>query len=375
MRLAVVCYPTFGGSGAIATEMAIALADRGHDVHVVSSERPFRLDRWRPNLRFHAVEMGDYPLFRHQPYDLNLTNTLIELAQEHGIEVVHSHYAIPHAQAAWMAREVLRQDHGRELKLACTLHGTDITLVGRQKSFYELTRFTIGHQDLLTAPSQFLAQDTENAFRIAAGRVQVVHNCVDLDRFRPDPATDVRRCLAPGGERIIAHVSNMRPVKRIDHVIKAFSVLRREVPAVLALVGEGPDLPAAEDLARELGVREHLRLLGNEGRVEQILQAADLFLLPSETESFGLAALEAMACGCPVLAYAVGGLPEVVEDGVSGMLCPDRQDVCLGSLAARLLLDGPRYAAMRHAARLRAERFPRDTMVMAYERLLQGLLP
>ncbi|TVR45714.1 MAG: N-acetyl-alpha-D-glucosaminyl L-malate synthase BshA [Planctomycetota bacterium] len=375
MKLAITCYPTFGGSGAVATELALALAERGHEVHVVSSERPFRLNRWRCNLYFHTVEAGDYPLFRHEQYVLPLTNKLIALVEEHGIEVIHSHYAIPHAQAAWMAREVLREERGIDVRLACTLHGTDITLVGRQHSYFELTRFTIAKQDLLTAPSTFLAHDTEDAFRIPSGRVQVIPNFVDLDRFTINDAEgEVRAQLAPKGERLLVHVSNFRPVKNIPHVISAFAVVAREMPAILALVGEGPELAAAEAQVRDLGLREQVRFIGREEQVQRILQAADLMLLPSQTESFGLAALEAMACGCPVLAYRVGGLPEVIEDGVSGLLCDYGKDICLGSVALRLLQNPQAYQAMRQAARSRAECFARPAIVDAYETALAGLL-
>lgn len=374
MKIAITCYPTFGGSGAVATELAIALADRGHEVHVVSSERPFRLDRWRCNLFFHTVETGDYPLFRHEQYVLPLTNKLIALVEEHGIEVIHSHYAIPHAQAAWMAREVLREERGIDVALACTLHGTDITLVGRQHSYFELTRFTIAKQDLLTAPSRFLAEDTETAFRVSASQISVIPNFVDLERFKPLPHSPVREQLAPHGEALLVHVSNFRPVKNIPHVISAFAVVAHQMPAVLALVGEGPEIEAAENQVRELGLKEQVRFLGREEQVQHILQAADLMLMPSQTESFGLAALEAMACGCPVLAYRVGGLPEVIEDGVSGILCAYGKDVCLGTVALTLLSDRDRQRAMSQAARARAETFGRDHIVDAYEAALQDLV-
>lgn len=374
MRLAIVCYPTHGGSGVIATELAILLADRGHQVHLVSYELPFRVDHWRPNLQFHQVDVGEYPLFRYPPYTLNLTNKLIEIVEKDKVEIIHSHYAIPHAHAAWLAREVLRESKGIDVKLACTLHGTDITLVGRQPAYHELTKFVMKHQDLLTAPSEWLAKETAEHFAIAKPSVKVIPNFVDLDRFRPADATATRACLAPEGQRIITHASNFRPVKRIEDVVKAFAVLRKSIPAVLALVGDGPDLPAAENLARELGVFGDLRMLGQLEHIEPILQASDLFLLPSRAESFGLAALEAMACGCPVLGYRAGGLPEVVIDGKTGILCEEGKDVCLGSVAATLLQDQPRYEAMRKAARVQAERFATRPMADRYEHELSGLL-
>lgn len=374
MKLAITCYPTFGGSGAVATELAIALADLGHEVHVVSSERPFRLNRWRQNLFFHTVEAGDYPLFKHEQYVLPLTNKLVALVEEHGIEVIHSHYAIPHAQAAWMAREVLREERGIDVRLACTLHGTDITLVGRLYSYFELTRFTIAKQDLLTAPSLFLAEDTETAFRVPASDISVIPNFVDLERFEPASASDVRNCLAPKGQKILIHVSNFREVKNIPHVISAFAIVAEHMPAVLAMVGEGPELEAAEEQVRELGLRDKVHFLGREERVQRLLQAADLMLMPSKTESFGLAALEAMACGCPVLAYHTGGLPEVIEHDVSGILCEQGMDVCLGSIALELLGDEARHQAMSQAARQRALFFSRERIVAEYEAALEGLL-
>ncbi len=373
MKIATLCYPTYGGSGAVASELAMRMADRGHESHVISYEQPFRLDHFQPNMSFHAVTIGDYPLFRYPPYTLNLTNKIIEVCEEFGCEIVHSHYAIPHAVAALMARDVLAE-RGIKIKLACTLHGTDITLVGRERGYFELTRYAINKQDLITSPSRWLNEATERDFGIAPGRVHAIANFVDLERFRPAADCAPRRALAPKGTAIISHISNFRPVKRVDQVVNAFAVLRRRMPAVLVLVGDGPDLPKAEQLARELGVRDDLRILGQQ-RPEEILQASDLFLLPSIAESFGLAALEAMACGVPVLGYQAGGLPEVVEDGVSGILCPTGEDVCLGSLAANLLADRERYARMRLAARARAEQFGPGPIVDQYERLLQGLLP
>ncbi|MDA3960588.1 MAG: N-acetyl-alpha-D-glucosaminyl L-malate synthase BshA [Planctomycetota bacterium] len=372
MRIAVVCYPTFGGSGAVATELAIALAERGHEIHVVSYQIPFRLDRWIPNLTFHSVEISDYPLFRHHPYTLNLTNKLIELVDEYGVEMIHSHYAIPHAHAAWMAREVVR-DRGQDVRLACTLHGTDITLVGRARGFLEITRFAIAKQDILTTPSACLANETAEHFGIDVNRIAVIPNFVDLDRFKPGGNEQVARCLRKGADPnsvILTHASNMRPVKHVTDVVRAFAVVRKRMPAVLALAGEGPDLPAAEELARELGVREDLRLLGNSERIEDILQVSDLFFLPSNAESFGLAALEAQACGVPVIGYAAGGLPEVVLDGQSGYLCPVGGDACMGTIAANLLEERDRYAAMCQAARVSAERFAPEGIITRYEQAL-----
>lgn len=370
MHLAVVCYPTYGGSGVVATELARALASSGHQVHVVSYERPFRFDADQANLFFHEVEVSDYPLFRYQPYSLNLANKLIELVEEFGVEVIHSHYAIPHAQAAWMAREVLREERGLDVKLACTLHGTDISLFGLEPSFHELTRFAIQRQDLLTAPSRWLVEKTQTEYRIPAENIQVIPNFVDLQRFRPADGTAKRRELGAEGRALITHVSNFRPVKRVRDVVTGFSVLRQRMDAVLALVGTGPELEGALKLAEVLGVREDVRELGKLNDLETVLQASDVFLLPSMVESFGLAALEAQACGCPVIGYRAGGLPEVVDDQVTGILCPEKEDVCLGTLAAGLLEDRPRFLAMREASSRNAARFATGPIVESYEKAL-----
>ncbi len=371
--LAVVCYPTYGGSGVVATELAAQLAHRGHEVHMVSYKEPFRFDHGLPNLHFHQVEVSDYPLFEHHPYTLNLANKIIALVEDRGVQVVHSHYAIPHAQAAWMAREVLRQERGLDVGLACTLHGTDITVVGREQSFFELTRFAIRRQDLLTTPSMWLAQETETFFQVAPGEIEVVPNFLDLQRFRPADQAARKRELGFADRTLVTHVSNFRPVKRVLDVVQAFAVLREQMDAVLALVGDGPDLPAAVQLAEALGVAEDVKVLGRLDALERVLQASDLFFLPSVAESFGLAALEALACGCPVVGYRAGGLPEVVSDRETGLLCPIGEDVCLGTLAANLLGDRERFAAMREAAQRSARRFAAEPVVRRYEDLLTNL--
>ncbi len=370
MRFAVVCYPTYGGSGVVATELAKSLARRGHQVHMVSYERPFRFDDSQENLHFHQVEVSDYPLFKHQPYSLNLANKLIELVEEQGVEVIHSHYAIPHAQAAWMAREVLREERGLDVKLACTLHGTDISLFGLEPSFHELTRFAIQRQDLLTAPSRWLVGKTETEYRIPVDSILAIPNFVDLERFHPADGSVMRRELGAEGRYLITHISNFRPVKRVADVVSGFATLRQHADAVLALVGSGPDLAPGLALASELGVREHVRKLGRRDDLETILQASDIFFLPSVAESFGLSALEAQACGCPVIGYHAGGLPEVVVDQETGILCPEKEHACLGSLAAALLNDRQRYLAMREASRRNAERFANGLIVDRYEKAL-----
>ncbi len=375
MRLAVVCYPTYGGSGVVATELAMHLAERGHEVHVIAYETPFRLACHLPNLVVHNVDVSDYPLFLHPPYALNLTNKIIQVVKEFDLELIHSHYAIPHASSAWMAREILCREHKRCVQLACTLHGTDITLVGRDPAFYELTRFAIEQQDLLTVPSAWLADDTAEAFSVDRQKISVVPNFVDLERFQPKRNCQWRKCIAPNGEKVISHISNFRPVKRVDELVRAFAVLRaHDIEAILALVGDGPELPKAEALARELGVREYVKVLGKMTNIEDVLQASDVFMLPSRAESFGLVALEAMACGVPVIGYHAGGLPEVVEDGVSGILCPEGSDICMGGITASLLEDTERLENMRIAARKRAEKFAAKPIIDHYEEQLLQLV-
>ncbi|MCP4204170.1 MAG: N-acetyl-alpha-D-glucosaminyl L-malate synthase BshA, partial [bacterium] len=370
MRFAVVCYPTYGGSGVVATELAKALAEREHDVHTVSYERPLRVDESQEHPYFHQVEASDYPLFKHQPYSLNLANKLIELVEDHGVDVIHSHYAIPHAQAAWMAREVLREERGLDVKLACTLHGTDISLFGMEPSFYELTRFALQRQDLLTAPSCWLVGKTESEYRFQPERILAIPNFVDLERFHPADGTETRRELGAEDRYLITHMSNFRPVKRVADVISGFATFRKHADAVLALVGDGPDLAPAMVQAEELGIRDDVRVLGQRDDLETILQASDVFCLPSVAESFGLSALEAQACGCPVIGYHAGGLPEVVIDQQTGILCPEKEHVCLGSLTADLLADRERYQAMREASRRNAERFAKGPVVDRYEKAL-----
>ena len=373
MRLAVVCYPTYGGSGVVATELASALARKGHSVHMVSYEEPFRFDHNQQGLTFHEVDVSEYPLFRDRPYTLNLANKLISLVREHGVEVIHSHYAVPHAQAAWMAREVLEKQLGIDVKLACTLHGTDITLVGREKSFFELTRFAIQRQDVLTTPSRWLREETETFFHVGRDDIEVIPNFLDLERFAPGDAVAGKRALDAEGRTVVTHVSNYRPVKRVADLVRAFAVLRERCDAVLALVGDGPDLAPALRLATVLGVRDDVRSLGKRNDLEKVLQASDLFFLPSVAESFGLAALEAQACGVPVIGYRAGGLPEVVIDGETGLLCPAGEEVCMGSLAADLLADGRRVRAMRTAARENAQRFAAAPVIAHYETVLGRL--
>jgi N-acetyl-alpha-D-glucosaminyl L-malate synthase BshA len=371
MRVGVVCYPTAGGSGVVATELARALADRGHEMHVLSYAAPLRLRGIEDRVRFHEVEVTSYPLFRYPPYDAAVASRLAEVAEEEGLDLVHAHYAIPHALAAMLARDVVRP---RRLPVVTTLHGTDITVVGQDRAYARMTAHAIRSSDAVTAVSEYLRRETDRVFGALRG-IDVIPNFVDPARFRPgeDPAR--RRAFAKPGEALLLHVSNFRPVKRTVAAVEILAAIAAERPAVLLMVGEGPDRATCESRARELGVRDRVRFLGARTEVETLLPLADLFLLPSEYESFGLAALEAMACGTPPLCFATGGLPEVVRDGVDGRLLPAHDDAARARAALDLLAAPERRQAMSAAARASAvERFGIDRVVPRYESLYQRVL-
>jgi len=373
MKVGITCYPTYGGSGAVATELGLALAQRGHEVHFITYDFPFRLRGFAERVYFHQVEtrMGRYPLFDHYPYTLALASKQHEVALREELDILHVHYAIPHATTAYLAREMLRGT--RTLRVITTLHGTDITLVGQESSFYGITRFSIEQSDAVTAVSSFLRDETYRAFGCVSCDVRVIPNFVNLEVYRP--ATGARtEALAPADHKLITHISNFREVKRVKDVIRVFARIRRAMPATMLMVGDGPDRPEAEKEAEELGVTGEVRFLGRFDTVETLLQATDLFLLPSQTESFGLAALEAMACGAPVVASRAGGLPEVVDDGINGILEPVGSVEAMGRRAVELLRDPVRYQTMREAAIATAREFSADRIVPAYESLYREVM-
>ena len=373
MKIGITCYPTYGGSGAVATELGLDLARRGHEVHFITYDSPFRLHGYTERIYFHQVEtrMGRYPLFDHFPYTLALASKQHEVALREGLEILHVHYAIPHATTAYLAREMLRDE--QPLKVITTLHGTDITLVGQESSFYGITKFSIEQSDEVTAVSAYLRDETYRAFGCVSCDVRVIPNFVNLQEYKPiEPGT--RTSLAPEGTKVITHVSNFREVKRVKDVVRVFARIRRAMPATLIMVGDGPDRVDAENEATELGVTADVRFLGRLDTVASLLQASDLFLLPSQTESFGLAALEAMACGSPVVASRAGGIPEVVDDGVTGILEPVGSVEAMGRRAVELLRDPRRYAAMREAAIGKAREFSADRIVPMYEQLYEEVL-
>jgi N-acetyl-alpha-D-glucosaminyl L-malate synthase BshA len=373
MKLGITCYPTYGGSGAVATELGLELARRGHEVHFITYDSPFRLHGYTERIYFHQVEtrMGRYPLFDHFPYTLALASKQHEVALREELEILHVHYAIPHATTAYLAREMLRGE--QPLKVITTLHGTDITLVGQESSFYGITKFSIEQSDEVTAVSAYLRDETYRAFGCVSCDVRVIPNFVNLAEYKPgEPGA--RNTLAPEGSKMITHVSNFREVKRVKDVVRVFARIRRAMPATLIMVGDGPDRVDAEHEAAELGVTADVRFLGRLDSVASLLQATDLFLLPSQTESFGLAALEAMACGSPVVASRAGGIPEVVDDGVTGILEPVGSVEAMGRRAVELLRDPRRYGAMREAAISKAREFSADRVVPMYEQLYEEVL-
>jgi L-malate glycosyltransferase len=361
MRIGIVCYPTVGGSGVVATEMAHALAQRGHEVHLLSYDRPNRLRRGAPGLRFHQVAVSAYPLFRYPPYDLALATRMLEVREEAHVDLFHVHYAIPHAVSAFLARSMC----GGCLKFVTTLHGTDITVVGSDRAYLRPTRFALEQSDAVTAVSKFLADETHLVF---GGRkeVEVVPNFVDIDRFKPGARRPWRD--RPDQERVLVHASNFRPVKRVADIVRAFAAIRREVPAKLLLLGDGPDREHAMAVAADLGCQQKVEHLGVQDNLEVILQQADLFLSASETESFGLSMLEAMSCGVPCVSTAVGGVGEVLGD--TGRLTPFGQPEALAKAAIGILQDAALHEQLAGKARARAvEHFATDRIVAQYEKI------
>ncbi len=373
MRIGITCYPTYGGSGALATELGLDLARRGHEVHFITYAMPFRLRSYSERVYFHEVDTttGRYPLFEHYPYTLALASKQHEVALQQKLDVLHVHYAIPHATTAWLAREMLGPS--RHLKVITTLHGTDITLVGQEESFHAITKFSIEKSDAVTAVSSYLKDETVRAFGCDPSRITVIPNFVELDEYKPRESLR-RDGLCPPGHKLISHISNFREVKRVKDVVRVFSRIRRAMPATLLMIGDGPERDDAEREARELEVAGDVRFLGRLDTVAGLLQQSDLFVLPTQSESFGLAALEAMACGVPVVGSRAGGLPEVVEDGISGILEPPGSVEAMGRRAVELLRDPARHAAMVEAAVARGRLFDANRIVPMYEALYREMI-
>jgi N-acetyl-alpha-D-glucosaminyl L-malate synthase BshA len=378
MKIGITCYPTYGGSGAVATELGIALAHRGHEIHFITYQQPFRLPAFLPRIYFHEVDVGRYPLFEYPPYDLALAVRMHQVVLQHGLDLLHVHYAIPHATSAWMAREMLAPVRP-DIKVLTTLHGTDITIVGQDPSFHAITKFSIEKSDGLTAVSHFLRNETQSVFGCAGERIEVIPNFIDpsiYDRSRYAP--ELRATVGPG-RKILIHVSNFRPVKRVRDVVRIYAQVAKQIPSVLVMVGDGPDRVDAEEEARRLGVSASVFFLGKLESVAPLLASADLFLLPTSSESFGLSALEALAMGVPVVGTKAGGLPEVVRDGETGALCAVGDVEGMARAAIDLLGDQGRWQTASSLAIADArDRFSLEEVVEQYEnfyaRALEGAL-
>ena len=368
MKIGITCYPTYGGSGVVATEIGLELAHRGHEVHFISYSQPIRLTSSRPNVHYHEVEVSQYPLFEYPPYDLALASRMAEVADIYSLDLLHVHYAIPHSVSALLARQMLaNNNHGRRLPFVTTLHGTDITLVGLDRSYLPITRFSIEQSDGVTAISNYLRDRTLQEFEIRHP-IRVIYNFVNCGHYRRRDDPELRAEFAEPDERILVHLSNFRPVKRIPDVIEIFDRVRKQVPSRLLMIGDGPDRPTAEWTAKRKGLRDRVIFLGKQDRVADKLGIADLMLLPSELESFGLAALEAMACEVPTVATRVGGVPEVVEHGETGYLAHVGDIDEMARCAIDILSDESRLRAMGRRAREVAEdKFSAAKIIPLYE--------
>lgn len=375
MNIGIVCYASIGGSGIVATELGKALAIRGHQVHVISSDMPVRFGEYQTGLSFHRVETPSYPLFREPQYVLSLANKIVQVSRDVGLDIVHAHYAIPHATAAYLARQVLASAAFTPVpRVVTTLHGTDITLLGADPSYLEIVAFGIEQSDGVTTVSQSLKEDTYRKLGVTCD-IRVIPNFIDCDDYRRRDYAGLRDSLAPNGEKIVIHVSNFRPVKRVSDVVRIFARARESAPIRLVLVGDGPDLPDAARLARELNVAEHVRFIGEQEQVAPLLSAADVFLLPSSQESFGLAALEAMACGVPVVASRVGGLPELIEDGVTGYVHDPGDVTGMARSIVDLVSDEDVHGRFSEAAsRVAHARYCQSNIVPLYEAYYHEIL-
>lgn len=366
MNIGIVCYPTFGGSGVVATELAKGLANRGHKLHILSYAKPARLDSFRTDIAYHEVDLSTYPLFEFPPYDLALANMMVHLIQYENLDVLHVHYAIPHATSAYLAKQILNSK-AKDVPVITTLHGTDITLVGSDPTYKQVVDFSINQSDGVTAVSEYLKKETYRLFDITKD-IKVIPNFIDLDRFKKSKKEHFKKAICPEGEKIVTHVSNFREVKRVTDVVSAFGkILENGVSAKLLMVGDGPERPKAENRCRELGMCDQVRFLGKQDQVEEVLSISDLFMIPSGSETFGLAALEAMSCSVPIISSNIGGLPEVNIHGETGYLCELGDIDCMASHATEILTKEKLQEKMSKAARKRAELFEMDKIVTVYE--------
>lgn len=372
MNIGIVCYPTFGGSGVLATELGKALADKGHNIHFITYQQPVRLTGFSANIFYHEVRVPTYPLFDFPPYETALASTMVDVIRNNHLDLLHVHYAIPHAAAAYMAKKILEQENIR-IPVITTLHGTDITLVGKDKTYAPVVTFSINQSDAITAVSDNLREETFANFKIEK-EIEVIHNFVDIKRFSKKPIDAFRKVIAPNGERIILHASNFRKIKRITDVIHIYANIRKEIPAKLLLVGDGPERPMAEELSRELEICDDVRFVGKQQDMEEIYVIADLFLLPSEYESFGLAALEAMAGGAPVVSSNAGGLPEIIIPGKNGFMSNVGDVEGMSKQAISILKDDNTLASFKANAQAQSLRFDISNIVPQYEELYEKVI-
>ena len=372
MRIGIVCYPTYGGSGVVATELGLALAAKGHHIHFITYKRPARLTHFTENVYFHEVNTEEYPLFDYTPYDTTLTSKLIDVVKYEKLDLLHVHYAIPHATVAFLAKQILASE-GIDIPFITTLHGTDITLVGSDRSFAPVVAFSINQSDGVTAVSKHLRNQTCEQLKIIK-EIEVIYNFIDFSRFSRSNKEHFRMAIAPHGEKIMVHTSNFRKVKRIEDAIYAFEIVRKQIPAKLLLVGDGPERPRLERLCRDLGLYEDVRFLGKQDAVEEILAVADLFIIPSANESFGLAALEAMACEVPVISSNAGGLPEVNIHGTTGFLSDIGDVASMAENSLRLLQNPELLQTFRTNALAHAKTFDISFILPQYEAYYQKVL-
>jgi N-acetyl-alpha-D-glucosaminyl L-malate synthase BshA len=372
MRIGIVCYPTFGGSGVLATELGKALAQKGHLVHFITYQQPVRLNGFIPNIFYHEVQVPTYPLFDYPPYETALASTMVDVIKNNNLDLLHVHYAIPHASAAYMAKQILKKE-GKNIPVITTLHGTDITLVGRDKTYAPVVTFSINESDAITAVSHNLREETFKHFKIEK-EIEVIVNFVDVSRFNRKPIDAFKKVIAPNGERIFMHASNFRKIKRVQDVVQIFAEVNKQIPSKLMFVGDGPERSTAEDLARELGVCDEVRFLGKQEQMEDILAIADLFLLTSEYESFGLAALEAMAAGVPVISTNAGGLGEINIPGETGFLSDVGDIASMSQQAITILKDDATLKQFKERAAEHAKVYDIANIIPLYEKLYEKFL-
>jgi len=372
MKIGIVCYPTYGGSGVVATEVGLGLAKRGHEIHFITYKRPVRLSPFNENVFFHEVGEADYPLFEYPPYDTALASKMVDVVKNSNLDLLHVHYAIPHAAVAYMAKKILLAE-GRYVPVITTLHGTDITLVGKHRTFAPVVSFSINKSDGVTAVSDYLRKETLELFDIKKD-IKVIYNFIDFDRFKRKNKDHFKKLIAPDGERILTHVSNFRKVKRVEDVIHVFKKVYEQIPSKLLLIGDGPERQNLEELCREIGLCHEIRFLGKQDAVEELLAISDLFILPSGNESFGLAALEAMACEVPVISSNIGGIPEVNIHGKTGFLSDVGNVDEMAKYAIHILKDEAILKEFRANALAQAEQFNITKILPQYEAYYEEIL-